>query len=91
MTGCRKDTVILWFGGLARFLTVVFGEFFGHQKIFAFFWSLARFIGYNQPSPSPAAVNSWRGEPLLPHESMHFIGFAFAAKALNLHRAAIAD
>ena len=27
--------------------------------------------------PLPTAVNSWRGEPLLPHESKHFIGFPF--------------
>jgi len=41
---------------------------------------LARLIVYNQPSPLPEAENSWRGEPLLPSESRHFIGFPFAER-----------
>jgi hypothetical protein len=61
-------------------LKVVFWEFFGNQKIFAFFWLLARLIVYNQPSPLPAAENSWRGEPLLPSESRHFIDLAFTER-----------
>src|SRR5215510_2747136 len=39
---------------------------------FTLFLGFRFFIAYNEPSPLPAAVNSWRGGPLLPHESRRF-------------------
>jgi hypothetical protein len=54
--------LLLKIGGSARFLKVVLWEFFGCQKIFAFFWSLAHLIMYNRPSPLPAVAGSRRCE-----------------------------